>query len=133
MTARNISAAEFHRQLCEVYAANAMSEGKVRKWAREFNYGREIVHDNDRSGRPSLITNVVALQNHSNGVLGQAQCFASELYGTRNHNQLRSPLCNPGQAPTRHSEQKTRHADIGNFAPPRQCKASHCSSNQGND
>jgi len=34
---------------------NAMSDGVVRKWVRMFNEGRENVHDEARSGRPSLV------------------------------------------------------------------------------
>ena len=56
LTARNISAADIHRQITEVYGPNAMSEGKVRKWVREFKGGRENVNDEERSGRPSVIT-----------------------------------------------------------------------------
>ncbi|GBM89676.1 Histone-lysine N-methyltransferase SETMAR [Araneus ventricosus] len=38
-----------------------MCEGKVRKWARDFKAGRDNVHDESRSGRPSVITdNMVA-------------------------------------------------------------------------
>jgi len=32
-----------------------MSDGMVRKWVRMFNEGRENVHDEVRSGRPSLV------------------------------------------------------------------------------
>jgi len=32
-----------------------MSDGMVRKWVRMFNEGRENVHDEARSGRPSLV------------------------------------------------------------------------------
>jgi len=46
---------EIHRQICQVYGANAMSDGMVRKWVRMFNEGRENVHDEARSGRPSLM------------------------------------------------------------------------------
>lgn len=56
LTARSLSAAEIHRQLTEVYGLNAMSEGKVRQWVREFKNGRQNVHDEERSGRPSVIT-----------------------------------------------------------------------------
>lgn len=56
LTARNQSAAEMHRQYSEVYGSNAMSEGKVQKWVREFKNGRTNVHDEERSGRPSVIT-----------------------------------------------------------------------------
>jgi len=32
-----------------------MSDGMVRKWVRMFNEGRENVHDEAQSGRPSLV------------------------------------------------------------------------------
>lgn len=56
LTARNVSAAEIHLQISEVYGPNAMSDSKVRKWVRAFKDGRENVHDEPRSGRPSVIT-----------------------------------------------------------------------------
>jgi len=46
---------EIHHQICQVYGDNAMSDGKVRKWVRMFNEGRENVHDEARSGRQSLV------------------------------------------------------------------------------
>jgi len=46
---------EIHHQICQVYGDNAMSDGMVRKWVRIFNEGRENVHDEPRSGRPSLV------------------------------------------------------------------------------
>ncbi|GBM82662.1 hypothetical protein AVEN_200566-1 [Araneus ventricosus] len=56
LSARNLSAADIHWQIFEVYGATAMREGKVRKWARDFKAGRDNVHDESRSGRPSVIT-----------------------------------------------------------------------------
>jgi len=38
-----------------MYGDNAMSDGMVRKWIRMFNERRENVHDDARSGRPSLV------------------------------------------------------------------------------
>jgi len=38
-----------------VYGDNAMSDGMVRKCVRMFNEGRENVHDEARSGHPSLV------------------------------------------------------------------------------
>jgi len=38
-----------------VYGDNAMSDGMVRKWVRMLNEGQENVHDEARSGRPSLM------------------------------------------------------------------------------
>jgi hypothetical protein len=55
LNARNVKPADIHRQIYEVYGENAMSDGMVRKWVRQFNEGREIVHDEARSGRPSVV------------------------------------------------------------------------------
>jgi len=52
---RNVLPNEIHHQICQVYGDNAMSYGMVRKWVRMFNKGRENVHDEARSGRPSLV------------------------------------------------------------------------------
>jgi len=38
-----------------VYGDNAMSDGMVRKCVRMFNEGRENMHDEARSGRPSVV------------------------------------------------------------------------------
>ena len=46
---------EIHNQICQAYGNNAMSDGMVRKWVRMFNEGRQNVHDEARSGRPSLV------------------------------------------------------------------------------
>ena len=42
-------------QICQVYGGNELSDGMVRKWVRMFNEGRENVHNEARSGRPSLM------------------------------------------------------------------------------
>ena len=46
---------EIHHQICQVYGYNAMSDGTVRKWVWMFNEGRENMHYEVRSGRPSLV------------------------------------------------------------------------------
>jgi len=55
LNARNVLPNEIHHQICQVYGDNAMSDGMVRKWVRMFNEGRENVHEEARSGRPSLV------------------------------------------------------------------------------
>ena len=55
LNARNVLPSEIHHQICQLYDDNAMSDGMVRKWVRMFNEGRENVHDEARSGRPSLV------------------------------------------------------------------------------
>jgi len=55
LNARNLLPSEIHHQICQVYGDNAMSDDMIRKWVRMFNEGRENVHDEARSGRPSLV------------------------------------------------------------------------------
>jgi len=59
LNARNVLPSEIHHQICQVYCDNAMSDGVVMKWVRMFNEGRENVHDEARSGRPSLVNDDV--------------------------------------------------------------------------
>ncbi|KAJ4428910.1 hypothetical protein ANN_25904 [Periplaneta americana] len=54
-TAQSFAPIEIHRQLCQVYGPNIMSKQMVRRWCRQFSEGRQSVHDEERSGRPSLI------------------------------------------------------------------------------
>ena len=55
LNARNVLPSEIHHQICQVYGDNAMSDSMVRKCVWMFNAGRENVHDEARSGRPSLV------------------------------------------------------------------------------
>ena len=38
-----------------------MSDGMVKKWVRKFNEGHDNVHDEPRSGRPSVVSGGHAL------------------------------------------------------------------------
>ena len=55
LSAKNMTPAEIHRQLCDVYGEHAMSSSLVWRWVRLFNEGRENVHDDPRSSRPSVV------------------------------------------------------------------------------
>ncbi|GBN57012.1 hypothetical protein AVEN_16475-1 [Araneus ventricosus] len=55
LNAKKVKPAEIHRQLVEIYGENVITDGKVRKWVRQFNYGRTNVHDEARTGRPSVV------------------------------------------------------------------------------
>jgi len=55
LKASNVLPSEIHHQIGQVYGDNAMSDDMVRKWVRVFNEGRENVHDEARSGSPSLV------------------------------------------------------------------------------
>jgi hypothetical protein len=56
LNAQNVRDIYIHRQLTAVNGEGVMNESSVRKWCRVFNEGRTNVHDEERSGRPSLIT-----------------------------------------------------------------------------
>lgn len=56
LTAKGLKAIDIHREISSVYGENIMSDGMVRKWVRAFKDGRSNVHDEERSGRPSVIT-----------------------------------------------------------------------------
>ncbi|GBM52236.1 hypothetical protein AVEN_31053-1 [Araneus ventricosus] len=55
LNAKNVKPAEIPRQLAEIYGENVMTDGMVRRWVRQFNDGRTNVHDEARSGRPSVV------------------------------------------------------------------------------
>ena len=52
LSAKGVKAVEIHRNICEVYGQNTMSDEMVRKWVRAFT----DVHGGERSGRPSVIS-----------------------------------------------------------------------------
>jgi hypothetical protein len=56
LNAQNMRPIEIYRQLIAVYGEGVMYDSNVRKWCRMFNEGRANVHDEERSGGPSLIT-----------------------------------------------------------------------------
>jgi len=55
LNAKNMTLAEIHHQLCDVYGEHVMSSSMVQRWVRLFNEGCENVHDDLRSGRPSVV------------------------------------------------------------------------------
>ena len=55
-----IRPAEIHKQIVAVYD-NVMNRQNVTKWCREFSEGKTDVHDEQRSGRPSLISDGLRL------------------------------------------------------------------------
>ena len=55
LNARNVPPNEIHHQICQMYGDNAMSDGMIRKCIQVFNEGQENVHDEARSGHPSLV------------------------------------------------------------------------------
>ncbi|GFX80220.1 uncharacterized protein TNCV_2642361 [Trichonephila clavipes] len=66
-----MSAADIRRQIIEVNGTEAISDSKVRNWVGKYKDGRTNVHDEVRSGRPSVITTnlmqAVEIKIHENG------------------------------------------------------------------
>ena len=54
LNAKGVIPIGIHRQLTEVYGESCMDAKNVRKWCREFTAGRTEIHDEERSGRPSI-------------------------------------------------------------------------------
>jgi hypothetical protein len=57
--AKGETAAEIHPQLVSVYGKDVMNRQNMAKWCREFEAGRSDVHDEIRSGRPSVVTDKI--------------------------------------------------------------------------
>jgi len=55
LNAKGERSAEIHKHIVAVYG-NVMNRQNVTKWSREFFEGRTDVHDEQRSGTPSLIS-----------------------------------------------------------------------------
>jgi hypothetical protein len=51
-----MSVAEIYCELFAVYGQNVISEGTVRQRCRMFKDGRTSIHDEERSGRPSVVS-----------------------------------------------------------------------------
>ncbi|GBO09916.1 hypothetical protein AVEN_151608-1 [Araneus ventricosus] len=53
---------DIHRHLCELYGDGIMREGGMRHMCIMLEYGRTSVHNEDRSGCPSLVTDEMTLK-----------------------------------------------------------------------
>ena len=58
LNAKNVLPSEIHRQICQVYGDDAMSDGMVRKWVRMFNEGRQNVHNETLAEASKLRMNI---------------------------------------------------------------------------
>jgi histone-lysine N-methyltransferase SETMAR len=95
---------DIHSQLCEVYGENCMSVQHLRKWCREFKDGRTDFHDEQHSGRPSVLDETDACQYNN-------QC---------------GPLLWDVEEPSpRDSKQEERHAHEGSAFPSGQRSSAH--------
>jgi hypothetical protein len=58
---KSMSAVEVHCEVRPVYDQNVTSKGTVRQWCRMFKDGRTNVHDEERSCRPSVVSDDIVL------------------------------------------------------------------------
>ena len=79
LQAENIRRSEIHRRFIAVHGEHVMKAAIVRKWCTMFTNGRTDVHDAQRSGRPSVITD--ALKQKVNRIIRENRRFTiSEVY-----------------------------------------------------
>ena len=75
----DVRPSEIHRRLVAVYDEHVMNAASVRKWCTMFTNGRTDVHDAERSGRPSVITD--ALKQNVKRIIREKRHFTiSEVY-----------------------------------------------------
>ena len=75
----NFRPSEIHLRLVAVYGEHVMNAASVRKWCTMFRNGRTDVHDTERSGRPSVITD--AMKQRVNRIIREKQYFTiSKVY-----------------------------------------------------
>jgi hypothetical protein len=58
--AESMSAAEIHHELCALYGQYIMSKGIVGQGCRMFKDSRTNFHHEERSGRPSVVSDLIA-------------------------------------------------------------------------
>ena len=79
LQAENARPSEIHQRLVAVYGEHVINAASVRKWCTMFRNGRTDVHDAERSGRPSVITD--ALKQKVNRIIRENRHFTiSEVY-----------------------------------------------------
>ena len=79
LQAENVRPSEIQRRLVAVYGEHVMSADSVRKWCTVLTNGRTDVHDAERSGRRSAITD--ALKQKVNRIIRENRHFTiNEVY-----------------------------------------------------
>ena len=77
LNAKGERPAEIHKQIVAVYG-HVMNRQNVKKWCCEFSEGRTDVHEEQRSGKPSLISDDL-LQETEGEILANRRVTIREL------------------------------------------------------
>lgn len=67
LNTKNVRLIEIYRQIIDVYG-NVLNENSVRKWCIIFNGGWTNIHDEERSGRTSVVTDEHESRNSNQGL-----------------------------------------------------------------
>ena len=79
LQAENVRPCEIYQNLVAIYGEHVMNAASVRKWCIMFTNGRTDVHDAEKSGRPSVITD--ALKEKVTRIIRENRHFTiSEVY-----------------------------------------------------
>ena len=79
LQAENVRPCEIYQNLVAIYGEHVMNAASVRKWCIMFTNGRTDVHDAEKSGRPSVITD--ALKEKVTRIIRENRHFTmSEAY-----------------------------------------------------
>ena len=79
LQAENVRPCEIHQRPVAVYGEHVMNAASVQKWCIMFTNGRTDVHDAEKSGRPSVITD--GLKQKVNRIIQENRHFTiSEVY-----------------------------------------------------
>jgi len=79
LQAENVRPSEIHRMFVAVYGEHVTNAASVGKWCTMFRNGRTDVHDAERSGQPSVITE--GLKQKVNRIIREIRHFTiSEVY-----------------------------------------------------
>ena len=73
LQAENVRSCEIHQRLVAVYGEHVMNAASGRKWCIMFTNGRTDFHDPEKSGRPSVITDV--LKEKVNSIIRENRHF----------------------------------------------------------
>jgi hypothetical protein len=85
-----VSAVEIHRELCAVYSQNVMSEVTVRQWCGMFKDGWTVVHDEERTGWPSVVSSCSRWRATWSAICSEwwfcSKCWPNNLWKIALHN-----------------------------------------------
>ena len=75
LQAENVRPCDIHCRLVTIYCEDVINAASVRKWCIMFKNGRTDVHDEERSRRPSVITDTGTLKRKVDRIIRENRLF----------------------------------------------------------